>query len=150
MELKPCPFCGEKIGYYITDMEGNLRDESYISDPWSGLSFAIKHTISTSPRCPIASHDDEILGTALFESLEELALWWNTRATDPLLKEMAEALGKAVGAVNNLIENSKGVSGLRIGGSFESWLSDLDAAEHTLQKYRDQHATPSPPLDGDC
>ena len=73
-----------------------------------------------------------------------------TRTTDPLLDEMAEALEKAVHAINDLIANSIGVAGLhlngdvahwedlRTGGRLETWLSDFDAANEALQKYREQ------------
>lgn len=55
----------------------------------------------------------------------------NTRATDPLLKEMAEAL--------ELVKDVKEINH-----------RDRGFIDQVLQKYRDQHPTPSPPLDGDC
>jgi len=33
IKLKPCPFCGKRISYYIMDAEGNIHDESYLDDP---------------------------------------------------------------------------------------------------------------------
>ena len=28
-ELKPCPFCGGKVGLVLCDDEGNMHDEAY-------------------------------------------------------------------------------------------------------------------------
>jgi hypothetical protein len=37
-ELK-CPFCGGKVRILVCDDEGNVHDDDYENDPWSGLSF---------------------------------------------------------------------------------------------------------------
>lgn len=77
--LSPCPFCGERIDIRIHDSEGNLRDKNYMSDPWSGLSFTPKHEYTKNNNCPIATHEEEILGCRLYETIEELSRVWNKR-----------------------------------------------------------------------
>lgn len=42
-KLKPCPFCGENINLGVGNDEGNMKDEEYESNPWSGLSFVLIH-----------------------------------------------------------------------------------------------------------
>jgi hypothetical protein len=79
-QLKPCPFCGGKIGVQVRDDEGNFKDEEYKLDPWSGLRFSIKHYYDDNEDCPIASHEDESVGILLYESEDELIESWNRRA----------------------------------------------------------------------
>lgn len=79
-ELKPCPFCGNSISLGISDDEGNMRDEAYESDPWSGLSFTLIHEYQDNTQCPIATHSEEILGCRLYESRKEATQAWNVRA----------------------------------------------------------------------
>ena len=67
-----------------------------------------------------------------------------------LLKEMTEALDKAIRSVSELIGYSRGVDGLhlngdvatweslRTGGCYESWLIEFDEAASFLQKYHEQ------------
>lgn len=67
-----------------------------------------------------------------------------------LLKEMAEALDKAIRSVSELIRYSHGVEGLhlngdiaewgslRTGGNYEDWLIEFDEAASFLQKYKEQ------------
>ena len=38
--LKPCPFCGGEAEIQIADDEGNIHDEDYINDPYSGHHYA--------------------------------------------------------------------------------------------------------------
>lgn len=38
-KLKPCPFCGRIPKICICDDEGNLRDEKYKENPYSGLTY---------------------------------------------------------------------------------------------------------------
>lgn len=78
-KLKPCPFCDNEVFVGISDDEGNPRDEEYEDDPWSGLSFRLIHEYQDGIVCPIATHYDELLGTLLYESREELARVWNNR-----------------------------------------------------------------------
>lgn len=78
-ELKPCPFCGQEIQIGISDDEGNFRDEEYESDPWSGLSYTLVHEFERGIPCPIATHEEEILGSRLYESREEATNAWNER-----------------------------------------------------------------------
>jgi hypothetical protein len=79
-KLKPCPFCGQEVDIGISDDEGNYRDEEYENDPWSGLSFTLIHEHEDSVECPIATHHQEILGSRLYESREEVTRAWNKRS----------------------------------------------------------------------
>lgn len=76
--LKPCPFCGGKARLVVCDSEGNIRDESYEADPYSGLSYAIVHgSDDCCGECPISTSD---LLPWLYETREEAAAAWNRRA----------------------------------------------------------------------
>lgn len=76
-EKLTCPFCGEEIEILICDAEGNIHSKEYEKNPWSGLRYAIGH--STEKECPIATFDEEILGTYLYETRQELIEKWNRR-----------------------------------------------------------------------
>lgn len=80
-ELKPCPFCGGKAQIVISDDEGNLRDEEYEKNPWSGLSFKIRHAHEENEGCPIATYyvDDATMGVYLYGSRDEALQAWNLR-----------------------------------------------------------------------
>lgn len=79
--LKPCPFCGGRAQLVISDDEGNLRDEKYEKDPWSGLSFQILHVHEENKGCPIAKYeiDGASMGVYLYESRDEALQAWNLR-----------------------------------------------------------------------
>lgn len=81
--LKPCPFCGKIPTIYVCDGEGNIHDENYQDDPWSGLTYSLYHEYgkdqSNDDICPIATHPNEILGTQLYDSVDELVERWNKR-----------------------------------------------------------------------
>ena len=84
-ELKPCPFCGNKIRIVISDSEGNIHDEEYEKDPWSGLGYQLYHDITDDPteNCPIARHEGEgIMGVWIYDTREEAIEAWNRRATE--------------------------------------------------------------------
>ena len=77
--LKPCPFCGGKVEIQIRDAEGNLGDEEYEKDPWSGLTYSIGHYTGGNPNCPIATYKEDIVGVYLYESKNEAIETWNRR-----------------------------------------------------------------------
>lgn len=122
MELKPCPFCG---GVATFERLGDSRTSTIVRCEDCGCSLENPETFDHGKQ-------------------------WNTRATDPLLKEMAEALEKAIRSVSELIGYSRGVDGLhlngnvatweslRTGGVFEEWLLEFDEAQEVLQKYHEQ------------
>lgn len=77
--IKPCPFCGGKVKIQIRNAEGNLRDEEYEKDPWSGLTYSIGHYTGDNPNCPIATYKEDIIGVYLYESKNEAIEAWNRR-----------------------------------------------------------------------
>lgn len=80
LKLKPCPFCGGTVKIQINDDEGNLHDEEYEKDPWSGLSYSLVHFREDNIDCPIVNNeDDEPLGGYLYDSKEEAIKCWNKR-----------------------------------------------------------------------
>lgn len=86
-ELKCCPFCGGKVRIGIYDDEGNLHNEEYEKNPYSGLWYAIQHFERDIPKksdgCFIASFDsifnEEYIGHR-YDTREELLKYWNMRA----------------------------------------------------------------------
>ena len=76
-ELKPCPFCGGDVSVVILDDEGNIRDEEYERDPYSGLSYVLAHD-DPNGACPIVTYDEPILW--LYDSRDDVAHVWNRRA----------------------------------------------------------------------
>lgn len=95
--LKPCPFCGGKARLVVCDSEGNIRDESYEADPYSGLSYAIVHgSDDCCGECPISTSD---LLPWLYETREEAAAAWNRRAERTCRNELSgyiDCMGRPV------------------------------------------------------
>lgn len=79
-ELKPCPFCGIRPIIQICDEEGNYRNEDYLNDPWSGISYQIRHCGQDveDADCPILMED----GPYLYNKREDAVNAWNKRYTD--------------------------------------------------------------------
>lgn len=76
-ELKPCPFCGGEVSVVVLDEEGNVRDEEYERDPYSGLSYAVAHD-DPNGACPIATYDAPL--PWFYDSRDSVAHVWNRRA----------------------------------------------------------------------
>lgn len=86
--LRPCPFCGGKARIQVTDDEGNLKSESYLKDPYSGVGYVIIHDISISTDCcPIATNLNEVQGIYIYDSKQEAIDAWNKRVNDDSNKE---------------------------------------------------------------
>ena len=82
-ELKPCPFCGNKIRIIVCDVEGNEHDTDYENDAWSGLGYMLYHDIADDPKeeCPIARHKYEgVMGIHIYDTRVEAIEAWNRRA----------------------------------------------------------------------
>ena len=79
-KLKPCPFCGRIPKICISDEEGNLRDEKYKENPYSGLTYHLEHNIEDNEDCPIAHHVGETLGAWYYDTEEYAIEAWNTRS----------------------------------------------------------------------
>lgn len=108
-KLKPCPFCGSDIRIICTDDEGNLHDEDYERNPWSGLGYKLYHDITDveDENCPIARHEGEgEMGVWIYDTKEEAIEAWNKRISDkdvpdtndgkwiPCSKELPKESGK--------------------------------------------------------
>lgn len=88
-EMKPlnCPFCNGKVKIGIYDDEGNLHNEEYEKNPYSGLWYAIQHFYRDVPKrlegCFLASWDstfyEEHIGRR-FATKEGLLKYWNMRS----------------------------------------------------------------------
>ena len=79
----PCPFCGELPSLIVSDDEGNIHSDGYEDDPWSGLCYQIDHSktwdSNDTYRCPIVTHEDEVIGSVMYTSKEEAISTWNRR-----------------------------------------------------------------------
>lgn len=90
-KLKPCPFCGGEARIQLTDDEGNLKNESYLEDPYSGIGYAIIHDeIGSKEYCPIATNLDEMQGRYIYSSKEAAINAWNRRINTNLNEEDVE------------------------------------------------------------
>lgn len=81
-ELLPCPFCGSEIRIVVCDDEGNIREDNYENDPWSGLGYRLYHDIADckNGNCPIAGHEgDGEMGIWIYDTREDAIEAWNRR-----------------------------------------------------------------------
>ncbi|WP_270403187.1 hypothetical protein [Candidatus Collinsella stercoripullorum] len=76
-KLKTCPFCNGEAHIVVCDYEGNIRDEEYERDPYSGLSYAVAHD-DPNGACPMATYDEPL--PWLYDSRDSAAHVWNRRA----------------------------------------------------------------------
>lgn len=77
-----CPFCGGEIRIVVCDDEGNLHEDDYEKDPWSGLGYQLAHDEADSIGiCPIAKFDgdESTLGRYTYDTRDEAAETWHKR-----------------------------------------------------------------------
>lgn len=81
MKIKPCPFCGGRVGIAVCDDEGSIHDWGYLARPYSGVGYRLCHTHELNPSCPIARYkeDDGTIGVLIYDSAEEAVNAWNRR-----------------------------------------------------------------------
>ncbi len=82
-KLLSCPFCGGKVRILVCDDEGNIHNDEYENDPWSGLGYRLYHDIDDDPtgECPIAGNEGEgTMGVWIYDTREEAIETWNRRA----------------------------------------------------------------------
>lgn len=81
-----CPFCGGNVRIVVCDDEGNLHDDEYEQDPWSGLGYLLCHSTddaidNNGIGCPIAKYPgEENMGTYIYESPDEAIEAWQVSA----------------------------------------------------------------------
>lgn len=83
--LMICPFCKGKVHIRVCDDEGNLHDEIYEKNPWSGLGYLLEHNIKDVPNnksCPIATYENEFMGIHIYDSRQEAEQEWNSYIND--------------------------------------------------------------------
>ena len=82
-ELK-CSFCGGEVSVVVCDDEGNLHNDEYENDPWSGLGYVLYHDESQAKGyCPIAKHKGEgVLGMWIYYTREEAVQAWNCESEE--------------------------------------------------------------------
>lgn len=107
MELKPCPRC---------------QSEQVFLHNYRGVS---------APVCG-SCH----LSGPYRDSGVEAIEWWNTRATDPLLKEMVDVIDSII----YITDDSSGIAGYHLNGNIAFWdeFPEIYNAIKVLQKYHEQ------------
>lgn len=81
-ELLPCPFCGSEIRIVVCDDEGNIREDNYEKNPWSGLGYRLYHDVADckNANCPIAGHEGNgEMGIWIYDTREDAIEAWNRR-----------------------------------------------------------------------
>lgn len=81
-ELLPCPFCGSEIRIVVCDDEGNIREDNYEKNPWSGLGYRLYHDVADckNANCPIAGHErNGEMGIWIYDTREDAIEAWNRR-----------------------------------------------------------------------
>src|SRR5574344_1967436 len=74
-----CPFCKEEVTLLVTDDEGNIHNQEYAKNPWSGLGYILYHPYRDGENmnpCPIKIHEYEPLGSNIYDTPEEAVDFW--------------------------------------------------------------------------
>ena len=83
MENLICPFCGGEVTLVVCDDEGNIHDNEYENNPWSGLGYMLYHDLTNCPNgliCPIAGHEEEgVLGAYIYDTRAEAVSVWSSQ-----------------------------------------------------------------------
>lgn len=111
-----CRYCGGEIRTVICDDEGNIHDDEYLKNPFSGVGYKLAHDLSDVPdgvKCPICTFDDEItsIGTWIYDTAEEAYAAVTRRPPNrPLTTQQIENSGvqdnDAVWIMNRIKENA--------------------------------------------
>ena len=77
----PCGCDGCPYGNVRRDDDGNLHDDDYLFNPYSGVGYKLRHTHELNPECPIAEYEEDegTVGVHIYDTAEDAIEAWNRR-----------------------------------------------------------------------
>lgn len=115
---KPCPFCGGKVAVVICDDEGNLHDDDYLFNPYSGVGYKLRHTHELNLECPIAEYEEDegTVGVYIYDTAEDAIEAWNKRLWEEgknMTKHFCDLCGKDINILQETykvsVDNNAGI-----------------------------------------